>query len=314
MDEGQTQISSGFAGDVALMTRRYLKFSFALLTMLLFLHGSAQAQKSAGPQGPEDGVIRRQSWLIPAQDAATLMWTNVFRPPGAGPFPLVVINHGSTQNEFQRAQMHMPEYAALTEWLVARGYAVAVPQRPGHGKTGGRYDEEQGSCDKADYRRAGLGTAGPIAAAIDHLIRQPFVQKTGVVVIGQSAGGWGALALASQHYAPLKSVIAFAPGRGGHVNGEANHNCAPERLIETARQFGERTRDVPSLWIYAENDSYFGPDLSRKVADAYRLAGGRAEYHLLPPVGSDGHDLVHAREAVPLWSPLLDKFLKPGNF
>ncbi len=61
----------------------------------------------------------------------------MFRPPGAGPFPLAVINHGSTQNALQRAQYRTPEYRALTEWLVAHGYAVAVPQRPGHGKTGG---------------------------------------------------------------------------------------------------------------------------------------------------------------------------------
>ena len=46
------------------------------------------------------------------------------------------------------------------------------------------------------------------------------------------------------------------------------------------------------------------------MADAYKLAGGRAEYHLLPPAGSDGHDLVHQKEAERLWAPLLEKFLK----
>ena len=71
--------------------------------MLAFVCDASRAQKSAGPQGPEEGVIRRQAWLIPAQDRITPMWTNVFRPPGDGPFPLVVINHGSTQNELQRA-------------------------------------------------------------------------------------------------------------------------------------------------------------------------------------------------------------------
>jgi dienelactone hydrolase len=272
--------------------------------------GSARAQQSPGPQGPEQGVIRRQTWLIPAQDRSTLMWTNVFQPRGAGPFPLAVINHGSTHNALQRAQYRTPEYRVLTEWLVAHGYAVAVPQRPGHGKTGGPYDESQGaSCAQADYRKAGLGTAGAIAAAIDYMIHQRFVQKTGVLAIGQSAGGWGALALASQHYPPLKAVVAFAPGRGGRVNGEANRNCAPDRLIATGRQFGEQTR-IPSLWIYAENDGYFGPDLSRRLADAYRLAGGRAEYHLLPAVGSEGHNLVNDPDAEKLWAPLLEKFLK----
>ena len=49
--------------------------------------------------------------------------------------------------------------------------------------------------------------------------------------------------------------------------------------------------------------------LSKRLADAFRLAGGRAEYHLLPPVGTDGHDLIQAREAVPLWAPLVEQFL-----
>jgi dienelactone hydrolase len=292
------------------MTRAGAKLLCCLLVMLAFGAEQARAQHSPGPQGPEQGVIRRQTWLVPAQDRSTLMWTSVFQPPGAGPFPLAVINHGSTHNELQRAQYRPPEYLGLTEWLVAHGYAVAVPQRPGHGKTGGPYFEDQGgSCAKADFRKAGLGTASSIAAAIDYMIHQKFVQKTGVLAVGQSAGGWGSLALASQHYAPLKAVIAFAPGRGGRVNGEANNNCAPDRLIATAREFGDQTR-IPSLWLYAENDSYFGPDLSRKMADAYKLAGGRAEYHLLPPVGSDGHDLVQIKDAEPLWAPLLEKFLK----
>jgi dienelactone hydrolase len=281
--------------------------------MLVFGAEPSRAQNSIGPQGPEQGVIRRQVWLIPAQDRATLMWTTLYRPPGAGAFPLAVINHGSTQNELQRAGYRIPEYPALTEWLVAHGYAVAVPQRPGHGKTGGTYFEDQGGCAKADFRKAGLNTAASIAAAIDYLSYQPFIRKKNAIVLGQSAGAWGALALASQHYQPVKAVVAFAPGRGGRIDGEAGHNCAPDRLIAAARQFGERTTQIPSLWIYAENDSYFRPDLSKRLADAYRLAGGRAEYRLLPPVGKDGHDLINEREAVPLWAPLLERFLKAVN-
>ena len=152
-----------------------------------------------------------------------MMWTTVFRPPGAGPFPLAVINHGSTQNELRRAGYAAPQYNRLTEWLVAHGYAVAVPQRPGHGKTGGTYYEDQGGCTNADYRKAGLNTAASIAAAIGFMIRQPFIRKNGAIAIGQSAGGWGALALASQNYPPVKAVIAFAPGReGDHQIGRAH--------------------------------------------------------------------------------------------
>ena len=75
----------------------------------------------------------------------------LFRPPGDGPFRLAVIAHASTQNVLRRAQMPQPEYRALAAWLVARGFAVLVPERPGHGATGGKYLEDQGGCDEADY-------------------------------------------------------------------------------------------------------------------------------------------------------------------
>jgi hypothetical protein len=43
------------------------------------------------------------------------------------------------------------------------------------------------------------------------------------------------------------------------------------------------------LWIYAENDSYFGPELTKRMHNAFTAAGGDAEYHLLPAFGNDGH-------------------------
>jgi dienelactone hydrolase len=291
------------------MTRNRLKLLHSLLVMLAFGVATARAQVSIGPQGAEEGVIRRQTWFIPAQDRITLMRTTVSRPPGNGPFPLAVINHGSTQNEIRRATYRLPQYTTLTEWLVARGYAVAVPQRPGHGETGGPYFEAQGGCADADFARAGQGAAASIAAAIDHLSRQPFVRKTGTVAFGHSAGGWGALALSTHALRPLAGVVAFAPGLGGRIDDVAGKNCAPERLIAASRGFGERAR-VPSLWLTANNDSYFSPELSKRMADAFRGGGGRVDHRLLPAIGNDGHDFIHSPDAVALWGPLVERFLK----
>ena len=294
------------------MTRIGVKILCGLVLLLAIAGESSRAQNLAGPQGPEEGVIRRQTWFIPAQDGSTMMRTTVFRPPGDGPFPLAVVNHGSTQNELRRAAYPAPRYSVLSRWLVARGYAVAVPQRPGHGETGGPYDEKLGNCAHADFRKAGQGAATSIAAAIRFMIRQPFVRKTGVLVVGQSAGDWGALALAAQNPPDIRAVVAFAPGRGGRVNNEAGRNCAPERLVATAGEFGRKAR-VPILWLSAENDSYFGPELSKRMAEAFRGAGGRAEYHLLPPVGDDGHRMISAPEAVATWGPIVEKFLRTAR-
>jgi dienelactone hydrolase len=305
----QIKSLSGFARNVTSMTRNAAKLSCVLLMMLAVGCESASAQKTAGPQGLEEGVIRRQTWLIPAQDRITLMWTTVSRPPGDGPFPLAVISHGTLQNELRRAQFPRPQYSVLTEWLVAHGYAVAVPQRPGHGETGGPYYEDHGPCAKVDYRKAGLNAAAAIAAAINYMTAQRFVRRTGIIALGQSAGGWASLALASQPTPAIRGVVAFAPGLGGRVDDTPGRNCAPDRLVAAAREFGEKTH-IPTLWLYSENDSYFGPDLSRKLVVSYRMGGGMTDYQLLPALTGDGHELISAQDGIPLWKPLLEEFFR----
>ncbi|MBZ0146332.1 MAG: hypothetical protein K8F62_02160, partial [Pseudorhodoplanes sp.] len=135
---------------------KFVARAFALAAVLAgFGADSTQAQLAAGPQGPEQGALRQQLWLVPSQDKSALMRTAIFRPFGPGPFPLVIINHGSVHSESRRAKWGQPTFLPASEWFVQRGYAVAVPQRPGHGKTGGPYLESSsktGSCANADYR------------------------------------------------------------------------------------------------------------------------------------------------------------------
>lgn len=262
-----------------------------------------------GPQGPQIGAARRQLWLVPLPHERLLMHTIVLRPQGDGPFPLAVVNHGSNQNSMARAGFNLAAYHALAYWFVARGYAVALPIRPGHGATGGPYFEDQGRCDDAHYRRSGLATADSIQAAVDYLTAQPFIRKTGVLVVGQSAGGWGALALASRNPPMVQAIVNLAGGRGGHVDGRPGNNCAPDRLVAAAGDFG-RTARIPTLWLYAQNDSYFAPVLSQRMFAAFRDAGGSAEYRLLPPLGAEGHVRMIGDEAIALWIPILDRFLR----
>jgi dienelactone hydrolase len=261
-----------------------------------------------GPQGAED-PSRRQNWILPSPQSGVTMRATLFRPPGPGPFPLVVINHGTTQSAEERAKYRTTQFAAASNFFLQHGYAVLVPQRPGHGETGGPYLEPDGPCASADYRRSGLATAASISAAIDYIAAQSFISRSPAIVVGQSAGGWGALALASRNPRNIKAVINFAGGRGGRVNGRPNNNCAPERLVATAGEFGATTR-VPTLWIYTENDSFFSPELSGRMAEAYRRASGPIEYRLLPAFGVDGHRFFDSKDAVAIWGPIVEKFLK----
>jgi dienelactone hydrolase len=268
----------------------------------------ARAEPFAGPQGAEQGLLRRQKWLLPSPQPGVLMHTTVFRPPGPGPFPLAVINHGTTQNAERRRMLSTPAFESLAQWFVRRGFAVAVPQRPGHGETGGAYREDQGGCDDADFARAGRGAADSIAAAIAAMTTQPFVRRSGMIVIGQSAGGWDALALASRAPAGLRAVINFAGGLGGRSFDRPDNNCAPDRLIAAAAEYA-RTARAPTLWVYTENDSYFPPRLSGAMAAAWRAAGGQADYELLPAFGADGHFMAETDGSESAWGPVLERFL-----
>jgi dienelactone hydrolase len=267
-----------------------------------------RSETLAGPQTPEQGAFRRQAWLVPSAQPGVLMRTTLFRPSGPGPFPLVVVNHGTTQNAERRRMLKAPDFDAMAQWFVRRGFAVAVPQRPGHGETGGDYREDQGGCDEADFARAGRGAAESVAAAVAYLRTQSFVRRTGVIVVGQSAGGWAALALASRAPAGVRAVIDFAGGLGGRSWDRPDNNCAPDRLVATAAEFGRTTR-IPTLWIYTENDTYFAPRLSGAMADAFRAAGGPVDYALLPAFGDDGHFMAERSGSESVWGPVVERFL-----
>jgi dienelactone hydrolase len=286
-----------------------VKVFFALVVVATFGLRTGSAQPGLGAQGAEGEPYRQQQWLVPSPDPATPAHAILFRPPGDGPFPLALIAHASTQNVLRRAQMPQPEYRALAAWLVARGFAVLVPERLGHGPTGGKYLEDQRGCDDADYLQAGRATADEIAAALGFVRRQPFIKPGGVVIVGHSAGAWGALALAGENPADVAAIIAFAPGRGGHANDFPNQVCAPHTLIAAAGEFGKTAR-VPVTWLVAANDSYFSPALSRQLADAFRVAGGKVDFRVLAAHGGEGHWLAETESGVRLAASELDRALK----
>jgi dienelactone hydrolase len=281
----------------------------ALVVLAMVCTRSATAQIRFGAQGAEAEPNRMQQWLVPSPDLATSAHAVLFRPPGDGPFRLAVVAHASTQNVLRRAQMPQPEYRALAAWLVARGFAVLVPERPGHGATGGKYLEDQGGCDEADYSRSGRATADEIAAALNYLRGQSFIRPDGAIVLGHSAGGWGALALARGNPQGLAAIVAFAAGRGGHANDFPDQVCALHTLIASAAEFGDGAR-VPVIWLVAANDSYFPPDLSRRLADAFRSGGDKVEFHVLPASGGEGHWLAETEAGLKIAAPELDRALK----
>ena len=276
------------------------------ILLLAFVVACPAFAQSPGPQGAESGKTREQEWRIPGPGGA-LMDATVFRPPGEARAPLVVVNHGSPDNAAERPRMTRPRFTAISSFFLSHGYVVVLPLRRGYGVTGGRWAEDYGRCDTPDYVRAGLETAADIRAAIDYMTTQPFVVLGRTIVVGQSAGGWGALALSSLNPPGVPAMIDFAGGRGGHqpVPGGV---CGPDFLVKGAAKFGSTAR-VPLLWISTANDSFFEPGLVTRMVTAYNGAGGQATHRALGAYGKDGHSLAGNVAGAAIWEPLVSGFL-----
>jgi dienelactone hydrolase len=277
-------------------------------------------QQAYGPFGPEGARLREQLWILPSGEAGTALRGTVFRPDGSSGLqraargdgalrrhPLVIINHGT--DESTREAIAMPVFYWLSRWFVERGYVVVLPQRRGHGATGGELAEGRDNCNNPDHLRAGNVAADDVEAVLRYMSSQPFVDSSQIVVVGISTGGWASLALAARNPKGLAAVVNFAGGRGGYAGGRPNRVCAPERLIAAAGAFAHTAR-IPTLWLYSRNDSYFGPELATAMAGAWTENGGSAELHVLPPYGKDGHTIADDQAGWRLWGAQLERFLQ----
>ena len=227
------------------------------------------------------------------------------------------MNHGVSLNARERSFFPLVEFRDAAVWFARHGNFEIAPTGSGYGAAAldvrerglfGLFFSKIGSCDNPNFHDAGLAVAQLDRWIIEYMIDRKMIVPDKTVVVGQSAGGWAAIALSSQNLPSVRAIIAFAAGRGGRVGGKPNNNCAPDRLIEATADFGRVAR-TPMLWIYIENDTFFGPALSKRMHEAYTAAGGNAEYHLMPPFGSDGHFFIASPDSIALWSPLVSQFL-----
>jgi dienelactone hydrolase len=287
--------------------------SRSLATVLLFLT-TLIAPVHADDQAPSVR-IQEEIWALPLPIP---MFAYLVRPVGGGPFPLVIMNHGVSLNPRDRSFFPLVEFRDAAIWFARQGYLVVAPVGSGYGASAidiaerglyGPFFSKVGNCSNPNFGAPGLAVAQVDLWIIDYMAAEKRIVPKDVIVVGQSAGGWASIALSSLNPPQVKAIVTFAAGRGGRVDGKPNNNCAPDKLVEATGEFG-RTSRVPMLWIYIENDTFFGPALSKRMHEAFTAAGGKAEYHLLPPFGSDGHFLIGSADSIPMWSPLVSQFLE----
>ncbi|MEP3438357.1 MAG: hypothetical protein ABJN75_16495 [Hoeflea sp.] len=232
----------------------------------------------------------------------------MIRPEGDGPFPLAVVNHGSTGTG-TNTQAFLDTWT--NEWfadvLNQFGWIVAFPQRRGRGKSHGLYDEGFGTNRSLGYTcdtEPSLGGADraleDLHAAILSLRQRPDVGDEPVLVAGQSRGGILSVAYAGFHPEMTGGVINFAGGWMGEFCKTAG------TINQTLARKGAGFKR-PMLWIYGHDDVYYSIAHSRKTFEAFIQAGGSGRFEEVTVRGeNNGH---WAMAIPPLWSTHVERYL-----
>ena len=279
-------------------------FVFLLFGIALCLGtgGSSDGIESPG------GAFVQEDVRILAGDGRYSLAVHILRPRGKGPFGAVILNHGAPLDAAARQEESAELLLHTATTFAQRGYAVFMPLRRGFGASGGHYAEDPGSCADPDFRRGERAAAADVLAAYHYARKRPYVDGERMILAGQSAGGVASVYAAAQQPEGLAAVLAFAAGRGSDPSGPVGVPCSADRLAEVFGELGRAVR-APVLLYYAENDLYFGPDISRRWYSQFKAGGAPAEYVLQPPFGANGHFVFTDKAGVDLWLPVVDQFL-----
>jgi dienelactone hydrolase len=258
-----------------------------------------------------DGVPLVQEHIrIPARGRRYTIATTILRPAGPGPFGAIVLNHGVPLTAQARQRESAEVLMAAAEVFAERGYAVIMPLRSGFGATGGWFAEDAGSCLEPDYLRGEAAAADDIMAAYDFARRLPYIDRSRMILAGQSAGGVAALfAAGTRDPEGLVAVLAFAAGRGGDPVRHPGVPCAVEPLADVFADLGRQVK-VPVLFHYAANDLFFNASTSELWFKRFNAGGARAQYVLQPPFSEDGHHIFSDHSGVRYWVPAVESFLR----
>jgi len=275
--------------------------AFVLVPLVLTLTlARAWAQT---PGGPESVVIRSGSATLHA-----MLW----RPPGRGPFPAVLLNHGSgrTGEDLQRLGPYERNAETLGPVFARHGYVLLYLYRRGVGPS---IDQGDNAVDLMNRESAAHGQdarnslqlhllegreMADARAALAFLRARPYVDAGDVALVGHSFGGSLTLLMAERE-PNLRAVVVFSAA--GYSFDRSSELRA--RLLAAVDHI-----TAPVFFIHAENDYSLS---SGKVLDARRgLIGKPHRLKIYPPIGDtvdEGHDFLHL--GVNIWEPDVFAFL-----
>lgn len=243
--------------------------------------------------------------IIHFRSAGLPLGGELFKPPGAGPFPAVLYNHGSAPG-----MLNSQVSAAIGPLFARAGWVFFMPYRRGQGLSAaaGPYvldqvaaARERGGSRAASAELTRLLATGQLQdqlGALAWLGSQPFVQRGRIAAAGNSFGGIQAI-LGSAH-APYCAVVAASAA-------SESWEGAPD-LRQLLTDAVSRS-NVPMLFFQAENDFSLSPN--RALVEVRKREGKPVVSKLYPAFGSsarEGHAFAYMGAGV--WFPDVLKFLE----
>ncbi|MGX7872784.1 dienelactone hydrolase family protein [Mesorhizobium sp. ORM6] len=216
-----------------------------------------------------------------------------------GPLPIALITHGTAISIRENRAENVEKFRQRARDLALRGWLAVVVIRRGYGRSDGPFKKD--GCEKPHVKQDLDAAADDLQAVIDLVKRRPDVDSSHIIAMGDSVGGATAIALGARNPAGLVGVIS--------VSGGLHLNCAgsADKLVEAYRAYGA-TSHVPNLWLYAKNDSYFGPEVVDRMQTAFIQGGADLTLKEFDPFQKEGHALFLGGGVQ--WLERLDYFLQ----
>jgi dienelactone hydrolase len=268
-----------------------------VLALSLVISLASQAAQNASTE-PDKVIVTSGALTLRA-----LLW----RPPGSGPFPAVMFNHGSYSTEdplaLEDASALGPVFARhgyVFLFLCRRGIGLSLDQGPADGDLMARASAANGRMgrNRVQLRLLDGEEFNEALAGLAFLRALPDVDVLRIAVVGHSFGGSLTLFLSARDTA-LRSAVVFGAAAGSW--GQSRELRA--RLLAAVKRIS-----APALFIHAANDYSIAPGKAlaaemqrlRKVhqLNIYAAVGGSSR---------DGHNLVY--RSVTTWEDDVFTFL-----
>ncbi|HNX58427.1 MAG TPA: alpha/beta hydrolase, partial [Spirochaetota bacterium] len=177
-------------------------------------------------------------------------------------------------------------YGELCSTLASRGYTVMMLVRRGYGNSEGADSEL-----KDTPYDSGMEATKDILSAVTYMKTNPYVNPDKIVVMGQSQGGWDAIAFSTLKDTGVLGTV--------NISGGVNYtdiladplSTRYSKWIADCGKYGA-INEMPTLWIYSPNDKAIPDIASQPMFQSFQDAGGKGTFIMKPPFGDNGHYLV----------------------